>query len=132
MQESYDKPLFHDSSAAAAIYKARGNITEENEDRFGGDTEEGIGCALDNDWFGLGQAQIGFEGAQEQEVQESPVQFEKDTMDVFSVDKFLDEARSGGKQGLDRRVSVRSFFSCSFRSEGSHDCLGDPQAAERE
>src|SRR6202012_2678493 len=31
----YDKPLFHGSSAAAAIYKARGNITEGDEERFG-------------------------------------------------------------------------------------------------
>ncbi|KAH9981435.1 SKIP/SNW domain-containing protein [Lactifluus volemus] len=97
----YDKPLFHGSSAAAAIYKARGNITEENEDSFGGGTEEGIGRALDNDRFGLGQAQIGFEGAREQEVREGPVQFEKDTTDVFGVDKFLDEAKSGRKRGLD-------------------------------
>jgi SNW domain-containing protein 1 len=97
----YDKPLFHGSSAAAAIYKARGNITEGDEDRYGGGTEEGIGRALDNDRFGLGQAQIGFEGAREQEVREGPVQFEKDTTDVFGVDKFLDEAKSGRKRGLD-------------------------------
>lgn len=97
----YDKPLFHGSSAAAAIYKARGNITEGDEERFGGGTEEGIGRALDNDRFGLGQAQIGFEGAREQEVREGPVQFEKDTTDVFGVDKFLDEAKSGRKRGLD-------------------------------
>ena len=97
----YDKPLFHGSSAAAAIYKARGNITEGDEEQFGGGTEEGIGRALDNDRFGLGQAQVGFEGAREQEVREGPVQFEKDTTDVFGVDKFLDEAKSGRKRGLD-------------------------------
>jgi len=97
----YDKPLFHGSTAAAAIYKARGNITEGDEERFGGGTEEGIGRALDNDRFGLGQAQVGFEGAREQEVREGPVQFEKDTTDVFGVDKFLDEAKSGRKRGLD-------------------------------
>ncbi|KAH9997579.1 SKIP/SNW domain-containing protein [Russula vinacea] len=97
----YDKPLFHGSSAAAAIYKARGNIAEGDDERFGGGTEEGIGRALDNDRFGLGQAQVGFEGAREQEVREGPVQFEKDTTDVFGVDKFLDEAKSGRKRGLD-------------------------------
>jgi len=102
----YDKPLFHGSSAAAAIYKARGNITEGDEDQFGGGTEEGIGRALDNDRFGLGQAQIGFEGAREQEVREGPVQFEKDTTDVFGVDKFLDEAKSGRKRGLDTEGCV--------------------------
>lgn len=100
----YDRPLFHGSSAAAAIYKARGNITEGNEESFGGGTEEGIGKALDNDRFGLGQAKIGFEGAKDQEVREGPVQFEKDTGDVFGLDKFLDEAKSGKKRGLDTEV----------------------------
>jgi SNW domain-containing protein 1 len=97
----YDKPLFHGSTAAAAIYKARGNIPEGNEDSFGGGTNEGIGKALDNDRFGLGQAQIGFEGAAEQEVREGPVQFEKDTGDVFGLNQFLDEAKTGKKRGLD-------------------------------
>lgn len=97
----YDRPLFHGSSAAAAIYKARGNITEGNEESFGGGTEEGIGKALGNDRFGLGQARVGFEGAQEQEVREGPVQFEKDTGDVFGLNQFLDEAKSGRKRGLD-------------------------------
>jgi SNW domain-containing protein 1 len=102
----YDRPLFHGSSAAAAIYKARGNITEGNEESFGGGTEEGIGKVLDNDRFGLGRAKIGFEGAHEQEVREGPVQFEKDTTtaDVFGLDQFLDEAKSGKKRGLDTAV----------------------------
>lgn len=97
----YDRPLFHGSSAAAAIYKARGNITEGNEESFGGGTEEGIGKAMDNDRFGLGRAQVGFEGAADQEVREGPVQFEKDTSDVFGLDEFLDEAKTGRKRGLD-------------------------------
>ncbi|KIP12316.1 hypothetical protein PHLGIDRAFT_124211 [Phlebiopsis gigantea 11061_1 CR5-6] len=97
----YDRPLFHGSSAAAAIYKARGNISEGNDESFGGGTEEGIGKALDNDRFGLGEAKVGFEGARDQEVREGPVQFEKDTGDVFGLDKFLDEAKSGRKRGLD-------------------------------
>ncbi|CDO73574.1 hypothetical protein BN946_scf185014.g44 [Trametes cinnabarina] len=97
----YDRPLFHGSSAAAAIYKARGNISEGNQESFGGGTEEGIGQALENDRFGLGAPRVGFEGAHEQEVREGPVQFEKDTGDVFGLDKFLDEAKSGRKRGLD-------------------------------
>ncbi|KAG2146852.1 SKIP/SNW domain-containing protein [Suillus bovinus] len=100
----YDRPLFHGSTAAAAIYKARGNIPEGNDDSFGGGTEEGIGKALDNDRFGLGKARVGFEGAEDQEVREGPVQFEKDTGDVFGLDKFLDEAKSGKKRGLDTDV----------------------------
>ncbi|KAF6764004.1 pre-mRNA-processing protein 45 [Ephemerocybe angulata] len=97
----YDKPLFHGSTAAAAIYKARGNMAEGDEDSFGGGTEEGIGKALDNDRFALGRPKVGFEGADIQETREGPVQFEKDTGDVFGVDKFLDEAKTGKKRGLD-------------------------------
>ncbi|KAI0807707.1 pre-mRNA-processing protein 45 [Fomes fomentarius] len=100
----YDRPLFHGSSAAAAIYKARGNITEGDQDSFGGGTEEGIGKALDNDRFGLGAPRVGFEGATEQEVREGPVQFEKDSGDVFGLDKFLNEAKTGRKRGLDTEV----------------------------
>ncbi|KAF4576315.1 Pre-mRNA-processing protein 45 [Pleurotus pulmonarius] len=100
----YDKPLFHGSTAAAAIYKARGNIEDGNEESFGGGTDEGIGKALDNDRFGLGRAKVGFEGANDQEVREGPVQFEKDTGDVFGLDQFLDEAKSGKKRGLDTEV----------------------------
>lgn len=97
----YDRPLFHGSSAASAIYKARGNITEGNDESFGGGTEEGISRTLDNDRFGLGRPRVGFEGANEQEAREGPVQFEKDTGDVFGVNEFLDEAKGGRKRGLD-------------------------------
>ncbi|CAL1705673.1 unnamed protein product [Somion occarium] len=103
----YDRPLFHGSSAASAIYKARGNIAEGNEESFGEGTEEGISKALDNDRFGLGRARIGFEGAQDQEVKEGPVQFEKDTGDVFGLDKFLSEAKTGRKRGLDTEGGSR-------------------------
>ncbi|TRM59307.1 pre-mRNA-processing protein 45 [Schizophyllum amplum] len=97
----YDRPLFHGSTAAAAIYKARGNIGGENDDQFGGGTEEGIGKALEADRFGLGPTRVGFEGASEQEIREGPVQFEKDTGDVFGVNQFLDDAKTGKKRGLD-------------------------------
>jgi SNW domain-containing protein 1 len=97
----YDRPLFHGSTAASAIYKARGNITAGDDSLLGGGTDEGIGKALENDRFGLGQVRIGFEGAAEQEVKEGPVQFEKDTGDVFGLDQFFDEAKSGKKRGLD-------------------------------
>jgi SNW domain-containing protein 1 len=106
----YDRPLFHGSTAAAAIYKARGNIPEGNEDSFGGGTDEGIGKALDNDRFGLGQARVGFEGAADQEIREGPVQFEKDTGDVFGLNQFLDEAKTGKKRGLDTSGYVSSHL----------------------
>lgn len=106
----YDKPLFHGSTAVAAIYKARGNIQEGNDESFGGGTEEGISKALDQDRFNLGRAQIGFEGAHDQEVREGPVEFEKDTGDVFGVNQFLDEAKTGRKRGLDTSACVLLFL----------------------
>ncbi|KAF8301118.1 pre-mRNA-processing protein 45 [Clavulina sp. PMI_390] len=105
----YDKPLFHGSTAAAAIYKARGNMDAGDDAKFAGGTEDGINKALANDRFQLGAS--GFSGAEEQEVREGPVQFEKDTTglgaggqdgaDLFGVGKFLDEAKRGTKRGLD-------------------------------
>ncbi|KAG9120768.1 mRNA splicing protein [Ceratobasidium sp. 392] len=104
----YDKPLFHGSSAAAAIYKSRGNISAGDDSAFGGGTEEGIKKTLEQDRFNLG-ASI-FEGASEQEVREGPVMFEKDTTaatgsDVFGVGDFLDAAKRGEKRGLDTNAS---------------------------
>ncbi|KAF8758780.1 SKIP/SNW domain [Rhizoctonia solani] len=100
----YDKPLFHGSSAAAAIYKSRGNIDAGDDSAFGGGTEEGIRRTLEQDRFNLGASN--FEGAREQEVREGPVMFEKDTAgaDVFGVDQFLDAAKRGEKRGLDTNV----------------------------
>jgi len=104
----YDKPLFHGSSAAAAIYKSRGNITTGDDSAFGGGTEEGIRQTLEQDRFNLGASK--FEGASEQEVREGPVMFEKDTTamtgsDVFGVGDFLDAAKRGEKRGLDTNAS---------------------------
>lgn len=100
----YDKPLFHGSSAAAAIYKPRGN--NANDDAYAGGTEEGISAALKNDRFALGVR--GFEGASDEPVKEGPVQFEKDvslTMDQisdpFGLTQFMDEAKKAPKRGLD-------------------------------
>lgn len=97
----YDKPLFSGSSAAAAIYRPRGNAG--NDESFGGGTEEGIRAELDKDRFALGKAK--FEGADAAEARSGPVQFEKDvtisldgTADPFGVESFLDAAKRGGKR----------------------------------
>lgn len=95
----YDKPLFHGSSAAAAIYKHRNQ--DGDDELVGGGTEEGVDKALNNDRFGLGATTKGFEGAELQEPREGPVEFEKDA-DPFGVDQFLNEAIQGNtKRGLD-------------------------------
>ena len=56
--------------------------------------EVGIGVALDNDWFNLGQARVGFEGAADQEIKEGPVQFEKDNSTKHSATAFKVYMRS--------------------------------------
>jgi SNW domain-containing protein 1 len=101
----YDKPLFQGSSAAAAIYKPRGNNADD--EAYGGGTTEGITDALQNDRFALGTAK--FEGASEQPEREGPVQFEKDVSlsaaqvaDPFGLTQFMDDAKKGTKRaGLD-------------------------------
>jgi len=115
----YDKPLFHGSTAVAAIYKSRGNLNQGTDEQYGGGTEEGITKALDNDRFGLGTAgKHGFEGADLQEATEGPVQFEKDNVDVFGVDSFLDQAKRGQKRGLD--TDAYAFTLYSLFSTDSH------------
>ncbi|TIA87814.1 hypothetical protein E3P99_02943 [Wallemia hederae] len=96
----YDKPLFHGSSAAAAIYKHRNQ--DGDDELVGGGTEEGVDKALNNDRFGLVATTKGFEGAELQQPREGPVEFEKD-VDPFGVDQFLNEAIQGSssKRGLE-------------------------------
>lgn len=100
----YDKPLFHGSTAAAAIYKAKGNDVG-NDESYGGGTEDGIRRELEKDRFALGNATRGFEGADGAEVREGPVQFEKDVVisldgssDPFGVEQFMNAAKKGGKR----------------------------------
>lgn len=100
----YDKPLFQGSSAAAAIYRPKGN-NAGNDEAFGGGTEDGIREELDKDRFQLGRATRGFDGAESNEVRDGPVQFEKDVVvsldgssDPFGVEQFLDAAKRGGKR----------------------------------
>jgi len=104
----YDKPLFSGSSAAAAIYRPRGNNVG-NDEAYGGGTEEGIKGELAKDRFSLGNATRGFEGADSNEVRTGPVQFEKDqivsldgTADPFGVEQFLSNAKRGGKRAADQ------------------------------
>lgn len=96
--------MFHGSSAAAAIYKSRGNDAG-NDESFGGGTEAGIREELSKDRFALGNATKGFEGADTTEVRDGPVQFEKDVVvaldgsaDPFGVEQFMNAAKKGGKR----------------------------------
>lgn len=106
----YDKPLFAAQDAISSIYRPRVDADEEDEDageremdkitksnRFGGALGKGKGKAT------------------EEARPEGPVQFEKETMDPFNVDKFLSEVaesssakRGYGLQGDDSRQSKRA------------------------
>ncbi|KAL7420264.1 mRNA splicing protein [Cryptotrichosporon argae] len=108
----YDKPLFAGSSAAAAIYRPRGNNVE-NDEAYGGGTAEGIATELQKDRFQLGAAR-GLEGADATDVRTGPVQFEKDVVvsldgsaDPFGVEQFMDAARRGGKRTADQDDDAR-------------------------
>lgn len=100
----YDRPLFSGSSAAAAIYKAKGNDVG-NDEAYGGGTDAGIQAEMEKDRFALGNATRGFEGAESSEVRDGPVQFEKDvvlsldgTSDPFGTEQFLNAVKKGGKR----------------------------------
>lgn len=115
----YDKPMFQGSSAAAAIYRPRGN--NRNDESYGGGTEEGITNALSNDRFNLGASRFEGADAAANEERTGPVQFEKDVslsmgqvqamggggegervqQDPFGLNEFMGEAVAGKKRGLD-------------------------------
>jgi len=101
----YDRPLFHGSAAASAIYKPLSSSAQAaGEETYGGGTEDGVMKNLQNDRFALGVSR-GFEGTEEaakQAPRDGPVQFEKDTeasVDPFGLDQFLDAAKAGKKRG---------------------------------
>ena len=94
----YDKPLFHGSSAAAAIYRRpAGSAGAGADEIYGGGTADGFDEQLKNDRFGLGASK--FQGAELHENRAGPVQFEKDAADPFAINQFLDDAKRGTKRG---------------------------------
>jgi SNW domain-containing protein 1 len=130
----YDKPLFHGSAAAQAIYKPlTSGAQAAGEETYGGGTEEGVMKNLQNDRFALGVSR-GFEGTEggpggAQPERDGPVQFEKDTeasVDPFGLDQFLDAAKKGTKRGgLDLRDGYVDFFlalSCGFFKHRTLTC----------
>jgi SNW domain-containing protein 1 len=112
---TYDKPLFSGSSAAAAIYRPRGN-NAGNDEAYGGGTEDGIKEELSRDRFALGNATRGFEGAEgaSSEARTGPVQFEKDqvisldgSVDPFGIEQFHSAVKRGGKRAADQDSDPR-------------------------
>lgn len=132
----YDKPLFHGSAAAAAIYKPLSSTAQAaGDETYGGGTEDGVVKNLQNDRFALGVSHAfeGTDGPAAAGERSGPVQFEKDTVatvDPFGLDEFLDQAKAGKKRGglelseksvsfpplpCSRELTLTDGFSCSLR-----------------
>ncbi|KAL7915194.1 SKIP/SNW domain-containing protein [Trichoderma velutinum] len=93
----YDKPLFAAQDAINSIYRPRANL--DDEDAEAGDKE--MAKIQKSSRFGEALGKGTFKGASEAEAREGPVQFEKDAVDPFNVDKFLSEVdqNSSSKRG---------------------------------
>ncbi|KAK7430332.1 mRNA splicing protein [Neonectria magnoliae] len=93
----YDKPLFAARDVISSIYRPRANT--DDDDAEGGDQE--MAKIQKASRFGDALGKGTFKGAADVEAREGPVQFEKDSVDPFNVDKFLSEVdqTSSSKRG---------------------------------
>ncbi|KAF4511142.1 hypothetical protein G6O67_002965 [Ophiocordyceps sinensis] len=93
----FDKPLFAAQDAISSIYRPRANV-EEDDGEAG---EQEMAKIHKVSRFGEALGKGTFKGAADVEAREGPVQFEKETADPFSVDKFLSEVdqSSSSKRG---------------------------------
>ncbi|KAK0739726.1 SKIP/SNW domain-containing protein [Apiosordaria backusii] len=98
----YDKPLFAAQDAVNSIYRPR--VNQDDDDEGAGD--RAMDRISKGNRFGEALGRGKFKGTEDNEPREGPVQFEKDTMDPFNVDKFLSEvqqetsAAGAGKRGF--------------------------------
>ncbi len=125
--QAYDKPLFAAQDAIASIYRPRANV-DDGDDKEAADAEMGK-IQRSNRFEALGKGT--FKGSADVEVRsslwrfnatanvtaqarEGPVQFEKDTGDVFNVDRFLEKVgetsnkREYGLQESESRAAKRA------------------------
>jgi len=127
--QAYDKPLFAAQDAIASIYRPRQNM-DDGDDEEAAEAEMGkiqkanrFGDALGKGTFkGSADVEVSFSSKFDLKVKadanrwlqarEGPVQFEKDTGDVFNVDDFLNKVGEsssnkreyGLNEGEDRRT----------------------------
>lgn len=127
--QAYDKPLFAAQDAVNSIYRPRHNMDEDDDEA----AEAELGKIQKSNRFGEALGKGTFKGAADAEVsslsrgvndtadymnqaREGPVQFEKDTGDVFNVDvdEFLSKVGEGsskreyGLQEDDERATKRA------------------------
>ncbi|TVY45411.1 Pre-mRNA-processing protein [Lachnellula subtilissima] len=84
--QAYDKPLFQAHDAINSIYRPRQDMDDGDDDEA---AEAEMGKIQKAKRFADALGKGTFKGAAEVEAREGPVQFEKDTGDVFNVDDFL-------------------------------------------
>merc|ERR1711939_51603 len=91
--QAYDKPLFAAQDAISSIYRPRQNMEDDDDDAAE------MGKIQRSNRFGEALGKGTFKGSADVEAREGPVQFEKDTGDVFNVDDFLSKVgESSGKR----------------------------------
>ncbi|TVY90026.1 Pre-mRNA-processing protein [Lachnellula willkommii] len=84
--QAYDKPLFQAHDAINSIYRPRQDMDDGDDDEA---AEAEMGKIQKAKRFADALGKGTFKGAADVEAREGPVQFEKDTGDVFNVDDFL-------------------------------------------
>ncbi|TVY85151.1 Pre-mRNA-processing protein [Lachnellula suecica] len=93
--QAYDKPLFQAHDAINSIYRPRQNM-DDGDDEEAAEAEMGKIQKANRFADALGKGT--FKGAADVEAREGPVQFEKDTGDVFNVDDFLNKVGEGSNK----------------------------------
>lgn len=88
--QHYDKPLFAAQDAISSIY--RPSMQQDDDGDDGGATYDKI--TKSSKFEVLGRAKEGFKGADLQEQRDGPVQFEKDTDDLFGIDQMINDVRA--------------------------------------
>ncbi|KAF4635541.1 hypothetical protein G7Y89_g2549 [Cudoniella acicularis] len=89
--QAYDKPLFQAHDAINSIYRPRQNMDDGDDEA----AEAEMGKIQKSSRFADALGKGTFKGAADVEAREGPVQFEKDTGDVFNVDDFLNKVGEG-------------------------------------
>ncbi|KAH6664477.1 SKIP/SNW domain-containing protein [Halenospora varia] len=98
--QAYDKPLFQAHDAINSIYRPRQNMDDGDDDEA---AEAEMGKIQKSSRFSEALGKGTFKGSGDVEAREGPVQFEKDTGDVFNVDEFLSKVGEGGGESSKKR-----------------------------
>ncbi|CAG8973161.1 hypothetical protein HYALB_00008753 [Hymenoscyphus albidus] len=94
--QHYDKPLFQAHDAINSIYRPQQNMDDGDDEEA---AEAEMGKIKRTGRFSEALGKGTFKGSGDVEAREGPVQFEKDTGDVFNVDEFLTKVGEGGSGG---------------------------------